>query len=288
MNSTAFSRRCTWSAVLLVGLAAVEPCRGADAIAPVDQPLVLFNGRDLSGLVVWLRDSGHDDPRGVFTVQDGLLHISGEAYGYVRTAATYRDYRLVAEYRWGPRTWAPREKASRDSGIMYHALGPDGATGVWMASLEYQIIEGGTGDLLAVPATFEGQTYPVSVTCEIARDRDGEAVWQPGGEVQRFESGRINWFGRDPDWEDRLGFRGDRDLESPFGEWTHCELIARGDRVEHYVNGRKVCEGRAASPQAGHILLQSEGAEIFFRRLELHPLDEAQPRGNAASGAAGK
>lgn len=267
--------RTAWLTTVAMGIgviAASSTTRGADAIAPSAEPIKLFNGKDLSGLVVWLRDSGHDDPRGVFTVQDGLLHISGEAYGYIRTAATYRDYHLVAEYRWGDKTWAPREQAARDSGIMYHAAGPDGGTGVWMASLEYQIIEGGTGDLLAVPATVAGKTYPVSVRCEVTTDRDGEPVWKAGGEQRTFESGRVNWFGRDPDWADQLGYQGAQDLDSPQGEWTHCEVICRGDRVEHYVNGRKVCEGRAASPRSGHILVQSEGAEIFFRRLELRPL----------------
>jgi len=36
------------------------------------------------------------------------------------------------------------------------------------------------------------------------------------------------------------------------------------------VNGHKTLEGTSAIPQAGKIVLQSEGAEIFFRRLDLY------------------
>ena len=45
----------------------------------------LFNGRDLSGLFTWLKDTGRDDPKGVFSVKDGILHVSGEGMGYVAT-----------------------------------------------------------------------------------------------------------------------------------------------------------------------------------------------------------
>ena len=40
---------------------------------------------------------------------------------------------------------------------------------------------------------------------------------QFGGERVTINSGRINWFGRDVDWADKVGFRGKDDVESPFG-----------------------------------------------------------------------
>ena len=82
-----------------------------------------------------------------------------------------------------------------------------------MTSVECQIIEGGVGDILVLQGKDEkGQTIEAEATCEISRDRDGEAVWTAGGAKQRFTSGRINWFGRDPDWKDALGFRGAKDV----------------------------------------------------------------------------
>ncbi|GIS63257.1 MAG: hypothetical protein CM1200mP2_54820 [Planctomycetaceae bacterium] len=99
------------------------------AITPADGVLRLFNGRNLQGLSTWLRDSRNKDPRKVFTVHDGLLHISGNGFGYIRTNKDYRDYHLVVEFKWGPRTWGSRKDRSRDSGVLVHAAGPDGSGG---------------------------------------------------------------------------------------------------------------------------------------------------------------
>ena len=42
--------------------------------------------------------------------------------------------------------------------------------------------------------------------------------------------------------------------------------------VKYWVNGKVVNEGSAASLTCGKILFQSEGAEVFFRNIELRPL----------------
>ena len=56
----------------------------------------------------------HDDPKDLWTFQeDGTLRISGRGYGYVATRDSYRDYRLVLEFRWGSKTWGERENAAK-------------------------------------------------------------------------------------------------------------------------------------------------------------------------------
>jgi len=42
------------------------------------------------------------------------------------------------------------------------------------------------------------------------------------------------------------------------------------------VNGILVNEASECTPRAGRILLQCEGSEIFFRKVELHPLKSAK------------
>ena len=96
-------------------------------------------------------------------------------------------------------------------------------------------------------------------------------MFDPTGEAREFESGRINWYGRDVDWQDKLGFRGKADVESPAGEWTRLEVVAEGDRLTYLVNGKVVNEGVRSSLTDGKIIIQSEGAEIFFRRIDLEP-----------------
>jgi hypothetical protein len=259
-------------------LAAPDPEQ--PAIAPGDQVIKLFNGRDMTGLYTWLRETQYEDPKHVFTVHDGLLHISGDGYGYVTTKQAYKDYRLIAEFRWGTRTWGTRKERTKDSGILVHCVGPDGNNGNWMASIEAQIIEGGVGDLLVVGGKYsDGSAVPMSLTCELRTDAQGKifkdamgVYWKKGGPRKTFASGRINWYGRDPGWKDVLGFRGKQDVESPDGQWTRMEVICDGGHVRVLVNGVPVNEGFDAFPSAGKIIFQTEMAEIFFRKIELWPL----------------
>lgn len=251
-----------------------EPRR--EPIIPKDRVFRLFNGQNLDGLYTWLRDAKHDDPRKVFTVHDGLLHISGDGWGGVTTKDEYRDYHLVAEFKWGERTWAERKERARDSGVLIHCTGPDGNyNNTWMNSIEAQIIEGGVGDILVVRGTNPEGPKTATLTAEVTKDRDGENVWKTGGERMIFERGRINWYGRDPDWKDVLGFRGQEDVDSPHGRWTRMDVICDGGRVTIFVNGVIVNEGFDAVPSAGKLLFQTEGAEIFVRRWELWPLGKA-------------
>ncbi len=255
-----------------------EPPSRETAIQPTDGPIQLFNGRNLEGFYTWIRDSEYADPKKIFTVHDGMIHISGDGYGGLITNQAYRDYHMILEFKWGEKTWGNRVDRTRDSGVLVHCWGPDGGySNTWMASIEAQIIEGGVGDILVLTGAdpVTGQVFPTSVTAEITTDRDGEKVWMRGGERVTISSGRINWFGRDPDWEDKIGFRGKDDVESPLGEWTRLEVIADGDHLLYKVNGVEVNEAFEASPDFGKLLLQTEQAEMFVRRFELWPLGKA-------------
>jgi len=254
--------------------AAPRANKEAEAAVRPDKTIQLFNGTDLRGFHTWLKDTQHDDPRKVFRVTDGLLHITGDGLGYICTDQAYRDYRLTCEFRWGERTWGDRKAKAKDSGILVHCVGPPGNyAGTWMASIEYQVIEGGVGDFILVRGKYaDGKEVPLSLTCEAGKDRDGENLWKPGAPKQTFKRGRINWYGRDPDWKDVLGFRGKEDVESPGVEWTRCEVVCDGGRIQAYVNGKLVNEGFDAFPSAGKILFQAELAEVYYRKIELHPL----------------
>ncbi|MBN2311415.1 MAG: DUF1080 domain-containing protein, partial [Candidatus Hydrogenedentes bacterium] len=130
-----------------------------------EAPIQLFNGTDLGGFYTFIRDRGRDtDPKGVFTVKDGELRISGEEWGCVTTSQAYADYHLVVEYRWGSLTHSPREDRARDSGVLVHSVGEDGGFGrTWMHSIECQLIEGGTGDFIVVGDGSEDY----AVTCRV-------------------------------------------------------------------------------------------------------------------------
>lgn len=246
------------------------------AIVPTDGPVRLFDGT-LSNFYTWLQDTKTEDPRKVFRITDGLLHVTGDGMGCVTTKQEYRDYHCVLEYKWGSRGWRGRTDRTRDSGLLIHSLGPDGAhNGTWMQSIEVQIIEGGVGDFILVGTRKpDVEPLPISLTATVGRDRDGEVIWQKDGKPETFNRKnpkRVNWYGRDPDWTDKAGFRGKNDVESPGGQWTRIDTYCDGGRIEVFVNGVKVNEGTDVFPNFGRLQFQSELAEIFVRRWELWPL----------------
>lgn len=257
----------------------------AKAVVP-EQTIVLHNGKDLSSWTTWLTDDRYADPRGVFKVQpDGMLRISGDGFGGLITRNEYANYHLVLEYRWGTKTWRHRADRAKDGGLLLHCQGKEGnfgaaegKPGAWMTSVECQIIEGGVGDILVLQGIDEnGKKMEAAATCEVTRDRDGEPVWTAGAKQERFTAGRINWFGRDPDWKDVLGYRGPKDVDSPGQEWTTLECFVKGDTLAYRVNGVIVNRATNVLPTQGKILLQTEGAEIFVRKFELRPLPDKIP-----------
>lgn len=264
--------------ILILCPLAAEP----EVIVPTE-PIHLFNGEDLENFYTWLVDHHYEDPERVYTVVDQIdgtpaIRISGERWGGLITRDRYADYHLVVEFRWGLATWGSRKDRTRDSGILLHCQGPDGNTapdfnGPWMHSVEFQIIEGGTGDIILVGGYGEdGARVNPGITVHVSQDRDGEYYWDPEGDPRVFERGRVNWYGRDPDWEDALGFRGQEDVEKPVGQWNRLDAFVEGDTVTYLVNGVTVNKGFDGSLNSGKLLFQSEGAEIYFRRIELHPL----------------
>ncbi len=264
-----------FSAFLLVNLTVTGFTKGP-ASSPTDgkisrtSTIHLFNGRDLGGWYTFLKGKGKNtDPNQVFTVQNGLIHISGEEFGCITTKEEFANYSLEVEFKWGGHTCAPRVNNARDSGVLLHSTGEDGGfSGTWMHSIECQLIEGGTGDLLVVG---DG-TSKFSLTCPAAPRKQGESfVFEPKGAPVTINSGRINWYGRDPDWKDIKGFRGAKDLEKTLGKWNKLVCIARGKEVKIYLNGTLVNRAIEVQPHKGRIQVQSEGAEIFFRKIDLTP-----------------
>lgn len=83
-----------------------------------------------------------------------------------------------------------------------------------------------------------------------------------------------------------------RDVTKPVGEWNAVRLVVRGDTVEHWLNGTKVVEYIAGSPEwqqlvaaskfrewptygqarTGHIGLQDHGDVVSFRNMRIREL----------------
>jgi hypothetical protein len=243
------------------------------AVAP-DKSISLFNGKDLTGLSTWLKDTKRDDPRGVFKVEEGMLHLSGDGNGYVATEKEYCDYRLLVEYKWGKKT--DGGKYVRNSGILLHATGPDGgAGGAWPSCIECQLAQGCAGDFILIRGKDEaGKEIPVRLTAEteLAPDKRRHR-WKKGGEVKTFPPtrGQFWWNNHDWDFDELIDTRGTNDVERPTGEWNRAEIVCAGSKITVSINGRVVNECYDVFPSAGRILLQTEGFEIWFRKFEIGP-----------------
>jgi hypothetical protein len=267
----------------LVVLSPAAHAQSAPSAIKPSAVISLFDGKSLANFQGWLVDHHSDDPERVFSVVDQIdgapaIRISGKVWGGLLTKDAYRDYRLIVEFRWGGATWGDRKARARDSGVLLHAQGRLGNTGKdfngpWLRSIEFQIIEGGVGDILPVGGYGDdGAQIRPSLKATVRKDRDNENVYDPKGQPAVFSSGRINWWGRSEDWADRLGFRGPQDVESPGLEWTRLEAVVSGGTLTYFVNGKQVNAASDSTFTEGRIMIQSEGAEIYFRRIELQPL----------------
>ncbi|NOT29202.1 MAG: DUF1080 domain-containing protein [Planctomycetes bacterium] len=248
------------------------------AIAP-GAPISLFDGLSLDGLQPWFSGTGFGDAQAVFRVEDGLLHVTGNGWGALMTNASYRDYVLVLEFKWGEQTWAPRLGKARDAGLLFHGHGTEGGwNGLLLPSLQAQILEGSTGDLLLMqgtaPMSATGFVEQVPCTFDTWNCRGGFR-WNAAGSPQSLlfiPDQTLHWNRWDPDWVDVLGFRGDQEVESLPGDWNQLVVLATGDMVEVFLNGEQVNEVLGVTPASGRIQLEVEFAEFFVRRWELLPL----------------
>ncbi|MGH7944967.1 MAG: family 16 glycoside hydrolase, partial [Opitutaceae bacterium] len=181
-------------ALTVVGVAPTSRLVAApDAPITPKETIVLFDGKtkkDLSAFYTWLPAFGRQDPDKVFTVVEQIdgapaIRVSGQHWGGFVTRGNYTNYKLVVEFRWGNLTWGKRANRTRDSGILLHGQGEDGnATkdfmSPWFRSVEYQIIEGGTGDIILVQGFDRGSDQKISPKLTATVAVNGKN-WDPKG-----------------------------------------------------------------------------------------------------------
>ena len=259
-----------------------------DGVGSNDSPKSLFNGKDLSGwysylrapeptsVVEGLKKEGdryvepiglNSDPLNVFSVvqEDGqaVIRISGEVLGVLITEQEFENFHLNLEFKWGEKKYPPRKDKKRDSGVMYHSVGKEGAkAGAWMRSMELQVQEGDTGDMWCIDSTS-------TRVRSIKIDGDASFRYDPKAPFHV------------------LNMRGNRycqkskDFEKEYGEWNRLDIYAYGRESVHVVNGQKnmhltdigqIINGEIEPLTKGKIQLQSEGAEIFYRDITIRSI----------------
>ncbi|NLN29869.1 MAG: DUF1080 domain-containing protein [Bacteroidales bacterium] len=112
--------------------------KNKDEAVPSTEKVMLFNGKDLSNWTFFLKDPSMDAAE-VFTVKDGVIHIKGDPFGYMRTVEVFDNYALHVEWRY------PAE--ATNSGVFIHAQQPDT---IWPECIEIQLKAGDAGDFLCM------------------------------------------------------------------------------------------------------------------------------------------
>ncbi len=247
----------------------------------------LFNGRDLSNWDKYLATVSGDaplvanaDPKNVFTVTNLLgetvIHVSGEVYGAITTHKSFTNFHFRLEFKWGVNRYGGRAHVGRDSGILYNSIGqPNPRTG-WMLSVENNIMEKGVGQWWSVNGAIidtQGEWITPANELYVPYKKEGKGeeniVWRQGGPRITPTSGN--------------GITPPFDVEEVFGNWNTVEVVFWGGNCIHVLNGhvnlvalnpRYLVEGRVTPLTQGKIQLQSEDAEVFYRKIEARPLYE--------------
>jgi hypothetical protein len=121
-----------------------------------------------------------------------------------------------------------------NSGVLVHSTTPK-AIGVWPKSIEVQLAAGNAGDFWVIGTDLD-------VENEAARKKD------------------------------RRHLNLTDDSEKPPGEWNKMEVVCKGNEITVKVNGDLVNHATNCTVTKGAISLQSEGAEVHFRNIELRPI----------------
>jgi hypothetical protein len=130
--------------------------------------------------------------------------------------------------------WGDKVTSQRNSGVFVWVSGPDK---IWPRAVEAQLFINHAGD-----------------------------IWLVDGFKLDVDSAR-----RDPRTPNHFLRTKDK-VEKEVGQWNQYEITCKGDTLKLVVNGQLVNEGRGAERTRGKVLLQSEGAEIHFRNIELKHL----------------
>ena len=202
------------------------------------------------------------------------IRISGEIFGALTSKEAFGDFHLSLQYKWGEKKWAPKDKAARDSGILYYCVGEHGADGrgkFWMRSLECQMQEHDTGDFWSL----------VGVTVDTTGDQaaaDGPVTYRKGGTRFTLPGPGLP----------RRVIRSEENEKVE--EWNQLEVLCLRGTCLHVVNGKvnmvvenprlpaESPEGKPTPLRRGRLQIQSEGAEVFYRRLTCAAA-EGVPRG---------
>ena len=230
--------------------------------APGTEPgvTVLFDGTDLSA---WTKYPQGKIPGSWRAEGDGSLHFLGKAgggRGDLMTKDAFADFDLRFEFKVAP---------GANSGVIY-GVKPDPKAPAYRTGPEYQVLD--------------DERHP-----------DGRNVKNRVASLYALRESKT---------------AGAAKPVKPVGEWNKGRIVKDGDVLRHYLNGAKVVEieigsedwdaavadskfagwenfaGLLERGEAGHIVLQDHGDEVWYRNVTVRAPGGAAPGERPGEGAA--
>lgn len=200
----------------------------------------LFNGKDLTNWV------DVNTSANTWSVKDGLLICSGQPIGVMRSEKQYENFVLVVEWR--------HMEAGGNSGVFLWSDAKPSRNRL-PKGMEVQMLE---------------LEWP-----NIHKKRDGSPNHLGFVSGELFGAGGMKATPENP--------RGSRSMSYEMrckgkGEWNQYVIVAVDGAVKLSINGKFVNGIREADLRKGYLCMESEGAEIHFRKIQIMEL----PAGRAA------
>jgi hypothetical protein len=288
------SKGTTDKAIVVASTGSAVPSPSAPAVTKrrrTGVPIRLFNGADLTGFETYLGSLGakkaplglNNDPEKVFSAQRGELHISGKTVGVIQTVKEYSNYHLTMEYHWGERRWAPRAELPRLSGLILHAFGPGGSIHGWsVAGVLCSVGEIETGALSVPDTPLKPLVLNAEVeTVELGKNDRTLFIYKPGSPTTTVKTGAVHSMGFRPASARGIA-KAAAASAGATGESHTLEVVCEGTNITVTRDGKLVNQARVSGLTRGKIAIESQGAELVIRKLEIELLD-APPAPAAAS-----
>jgi hypothetical protein len=204
------------------------------------------------------------------------VNARGALAGLV-TKDQYQNYELRVDFRWGKKTWPPREDKRRQTAILLHAVAPTGGATKdppWSASVAVLLDEGDTGGIRLLGPKTEGMAWVKESNNRHRRDfyEGKETDFKlpvKAGDPTGWD-GTIHRLGFPEGMaKDQLGWRPPGDPTKPDPEWNELLIIADGDKVTVNVNNQRVNEILGLNVKKGHIIFTSNHADYSLGKIDL-------------------
>lgn len=237
------------SRTLVAGFLAVFALTGADEAQSPTPPKAFLDGQGPGwkalGEADFARVNGDPD---TWTFQDGLIQCTGKPVGVIRTAKTYQNFELVAQWR--------HLKSAGNSGIF-----------VWAPEASLQGIVPGR-----LPrGGIEVQILDHGYREQYEKSSGKKATWfSTDGDVFAVGTSKMKPF--PPLSPDGSRSFPSKRLSKGVNEWNHYYVRAINGEVRLWVNGEEVSGGSDCSPSSGYLCLESEGSPIDFREIRIREL----------------